>query len=107
MKKRPQLVFTLLLLTAVIGGCKKIISSIFPGVDVDTPAITFTLPPVPIVPPSELQLGTFTQHFNLDSLIRVKTGDTFSSASVTSIKVSQIKIVVSGADQQNNLANFE
>jgi len=104
---KTRVVVFILLLAAAITGCKKLIEAIFPGLQVDLPAITVTIPPVPVAPPNEIQLGTFTQHFNLDSVIRANTNGVFSVNDISSVKITRTKFAIANADQQNNISNFE
>jgi hypothetical protein len=107
MKKTVSAILLFVLVFAGLTGCKKVLQSIFPGLNIDSPAITFTIPAIPFAPPAEVPVGTFSQHFNLDSIIKVNTNNAFSIQDVTSVKVTQVKFSLSNADQQNNLANFE
>lgn len=113
--KMKKLVAPVLLLIVVAGGfvgCKKIISSIFSGVDADVPEVTFNIPYV-IVPPGtpvpadERSFGSLTQSFNLDSTVRAKTNGEFGAGDVTSVKIKQIVMNMPNADEQNNFSNFE
>jgi hypothetical protein len=107
MRKTIGTVLFVLAFIAVVAGCKKIIEAVFPGFDVDLPAVSITLPAIPFAPPNEIQVATFSQHFNLDSIIRANTKGVFSARDVTSIKINQIKFSIANADQQNNIQNFE
>ncbi len=108
-------VFGLFLLVTVLTcmACHKIINSAFPGVDVDAPVVSFTIPaPPPLppgtpVPPGEQSLGSLTQSFNLDSAVKAKTNGQFGAADVTSVKIKQIVFDMANADEQNNFSNFE
>lgn len=105
-------VFVAALAVAGFGGCKKVIDAIFPGIEADVPAITVTIPalqpfPGAPVPQGELRVGSYTQHFNLDSLVKAKTGGAFGAGDVTSVQLKQINFTVGNSDQQNNLSNFK
>src|SRR4051794_3108972 len=100
-------VLTLFLVLTAFTGCKKLIQSVFPGLEVDLPAITLTAPAIPYAPPTEVQLATLTQHFNLDSLIRANTNGVFGIRDISSVKVTRMKFTIANADQQNNISNFE
>lgn len=112
MKKINGLALLILAVAVTVTGCKKLISSIFPGIDVDAPAITVQIPatlpfPGAPVPTDEVPVGTFSQSFNFDSTIKAKTSGNFSAADVTSVQLKQIAFNLNNADQQNNLANFK
>src|SRR4051812_44933566 len=107
MKKIIGSVLLVMIIAAGVVGCKKIITAIFPGMDVDVPAITVTIPAIPFTLPGEFSLGSFKQRFNLDSVVKANTGGAFGAADVSSVKVKQIAFTVANADQQNNLSNFE
>jgi hypothetical protein len=107
MKKTICVVFILAVMVAAICGCKKLIQSVFPGLNVDLPAVTVTVPVIPYAPPNEIQLGTLTQHFNLDSVIRANTNGLFSVKDISSVKITKTRFTIANADQQNNISNFE
>jgi hypothetical protein len=88
-------------------SCKKIISSVFHGLDVDVPEVQVTLPSVIAVTSNEVSLGSFSYRLNLDSIIRANTAGVFGINAVSSIKVKQIRINLTNPDQLNNLSNFE
>lgn len=94
-------------LIAGISSCKKIVSALFQGMDVNAPQVQVTIPTIITISPNEFPLGSFSMHFNLDSIIKANTADVFGVNSVSSIKVKQISISITNADQVNNLANFE
>lgn len=113
MKKLIGSVFLVVFITAGIVSCKKIINSIFPGVDVDIPEVTFTVPAPPPLPPgfpvptNEQSIGSLSQSFNLDSAVKAKTAGQFGAGDVTSVKISKIVINMANADDKNNFSNFE
>ena len=88
-------------------SCKKLVAAVFGGTDVNAPEVQVTIPTVFIVPPNEMSLGTYSFHFNLDSIVRANTGGIFGANVVNSIKVKQVVVNITNADQVNNLANFE
>ena len=95
----------IVLLAAI--SCKKLVSELFQGMDVNVPAVQVTIPTVIAVTPNEVSLGSFSLHFNLDSIIKANTAGVFGVNSVSSIKVKQISITINNADPLNNLSNFE
>jgi hypothetical protein len=112
MKKLAGGILVLLFFIAGVAGCKKVISAIFPGLEVDVPAVTVTIPalepfPGAPVPNVEIPVGSFTQGFNLDSIVRVRTAGSFNANDVTSVQIKQITFDAANADEQNNLSNFK
>lgn len=92
---------------AAFSACKKIIKNIFQGIDADVPVVSITLPPIIFAPPNEFRLGSFSQHFNLDSTVKANTAGSFGADDVSSIKIKQIVFDLSNADSLNNISNFE
>ena len=88
-------------------SCKKLVSALFKGLDVNVPEVQLTIPTIIAVSPNEIALGSFSFHFNLDSIVKANTAGVFGVNSVTSIRVNQVKVAVNNADQLNNLSNFE
>lgn len=105
-------VFALLaaLTVGTLGSCKKVISNLFKGIDVDIPAFNVTIPALgpPIPLNFELPLGASDpQPFNLDSIIKANTAGAFGANDVTSVKIKRIVFALKNADANNNLANFQ
>ena len=88
-------------------SCNKLAQSFLPGFDVKVPDMQVIIPSIPIVPSNEMELGSFTLHFNLDSTIKANTNNVFNMNSVASMKVSQMLVTVSNGTSANNLSNFE
>ena len=116
MKKVIGSVLLVMVIVSGVVGCKKIINSIFQGVDVDVPEVTFTVPAPPTPPPgttlppvptSEGTIGSKVQSFNLDSAVKAKTNGEFGAGDVTSVKMKQIVMTIANPDEQNNFSNFE
>jgi len=106
--KKIILVFSAaVILLIAFSSCKKIIAALFKGVDVNVPQVEVTIPSIIAVVPVEISLGTFSYHFNLDSNVKAKTGGVFGANAVNSIKIKQINVSFSNADQLNNFSNFE
>lgn len=106
MKKLFISTCVLLTLLFAFSSCKKI-AALFGGTDVNAPQINVTIPAVFFVTSNELSLGSYSFYFNLDSAVRANTGGVFGQNAVNSIKIKQVNINVTNADQVNNLANFE
>lgn len=104
-----KLIISGLILCLIIQSfsCKKIVEAVFPGLDVNVPEVQVTIPAVIAVTSNEVALGSFSYPLNLDSIIKVNTGGVFGINAVGSIKVKQVSINLSNADQLNNLSNFE
>lgn len=103
-----------ILISALVAGlliqalsCNKLVATVFEGIDVNVPEIQLTIPAVIIVSPNEILLGSFSSQLKLDSIIKANTGGVFGINVVNSIKVKQIRVTASNADQLNNLSNFE
>lgn len=107
MKKLLVFFSTVLLLAAVFYSCKKLVAAIFGGTDVSAPEVQVTVPAIPFVTANEIEIGTFSFQFNLDSIVKANTGGVFGVNAVNSIKVKQVVVNITNADQLNNLANFE
>ncbi len=107
MKKIFAIAAVAIVMLTTITACRKLITKIFNGFDAEVPTIQFTLPAIPLAPPQEVPLGTFTQYFNLDSTIKANTDSTFGAKDVSSITIKKIDFSILDADQNNNLANFE
>jgi hypothetical protein len=101
----PGVIACLLLIQ--ISSCKKIIETVFQGMDVNVPEVQITIPSVIAVTPNEIALGSFSYQLNLDSIIKANTAGVFGINAVSSVKVKQVTINLSNADQLNNLSNFE
>lgn len=105
-----KILISVLVITAIFAGlpaCKKIIRTLFQGIDADVPAFSVTLPAIPFAPPNEVPLGSFSQHFNLDSTVKANTNGVYGSNDVSSVKVKQITFTLSDPDSLNNISNFE
>lgn len=101
-----------LLVIGALVSCKKVISKIFDGFDAEIPEILVTIPNPGIpagfpVPQSEMAIGSFTQSFNLDSIIKANTAGAFGAGDVNSVKIKQMVFAIKNADANNNLSNFE
>lgn len=107
MKKLLITGFIAFALLIQFSSCKKILEAVFKGLDVNVPEVQLTIPAVISVSPNEISLGTFSYQFNLDSIIKANTAGVFGVNTVSSVKVKQISINLSNADQLNNLSNFE
>jgi hypothetical protein len=113
MKKVFTSVLVILVIVAGVTGCKKIIDSIFQGIDVDVPEFVLTIPaPPPLppgfpVPPGEQSLGSLSQNFNLDSAVKAQTAGQFGAGDVSSVKIKQMIFTIANADDANNFSNFE
>lgn len=105
--RRVLIAVAALLFVAGSFSCKKVVKSVFPGVDADVPSVTITVPAIPFVFPTEASLGQYAASFNLDSIVRVNTGNVFGASDITSVKVKSITLTITNPDPLNNLQNFE
>ena len=107
MKKIVILFIVTFIFFAALPSCKKLIKAVFGGTDVNVPAFQVSIPAIPIVLSNEISVGSYSFYFNLDSSVRANSAGVFGASDVNSIKVKQVNISITNADQQNNLANFE
>ena len=107
MKNKYVSFIVLILFIVGFSSCKKIVGAIFEGTDVEAPALNITIPPVIALTTDEMTLGTYTQHINLDSMVRAKTGGIFGTNVVSTVKVKKVTITLLNADQFNNISNFK
>ena len=107
MRKLLILLTSIFLLAAATSSCKKIVSAIFKGTDINVPAIQITIPVILAVTSNEISLGSFSQQINVDSIIKANTAGVFGINAVSSIKLKQASFSISNADALNNLSNFE
>ncbi len=105
--KKPLLLFLIAMTGLNIASCKKAIAVIFGGTEVATPTISDTIPVISFVLPAEVQLGSYTFYFNLDSNVRANTAGVFGAKSVNSIKLKQFFFQITNGDTLNNIANLE
>ncbi len=105
--KKLMFLLSLALTLVTISSCKKVVDQFFSPIDVNMPSFQLIIPPVPIVAASEVSLASYTIHFNLDSAIKANTRGIFGVSTISSIKVKQMNLELTNADQQNNFANFE
>ena len=107
MKKLFIPIAVIVFLIVAFASCKKIVSSVFGGTDVNVPAVELTIPVIIAVTTNEISLGSIQQHINIDSVIKANTAGIFGINVVSSIKVKEIKFTLGNADALNNLANFK
>ncbi|MDE3212377.1 MAG: hypothetical protein KGM98_04020 [Bacteroidota bacterium] len=107
MKKMILLSAGVLLIGQGLSSCKKVIKTVFGGTDITVASFSVTVPAVPVVTSYELEVGTYSYSFNLDSAVRASTAGLFGAGAVNSVKVKQVLIHISNSDSLNNLANFD
>jgi hypothetical protein len=105
--RKPIILLAAICIVATMLSCKKIVSAIFNGTDINVPTLQLTIPVILAVTPNEISLGSFSQQINVDSIIRANTEGVFGINAVSSIKLKQAAWSISNADALNNLANFE
>ena len=105
--KKFSITLSVAVLVLLSVSCTKTILSLFPGFDIKVPDMQVTIPAIPVVPTQEVDLGSFSMHFNLDSTIKANTGNVFSIGSVGSMKISQVLVTLANGNTLNNLSNFE
>jgi hypothetical protein len=107
MKKLLITFFISLIIVIQYSSCKKIVEAIFSGLDVNIPTFQVTIPTIIGISPNEIALNTVSHQFNLDSIIKANTGGAFSIKNVKAVKIKEVTITLTNADQLNNLSNFE
>ncbi|MDB5224114.1 MAG: hypothetical protein JWN83_2781 [Chitinophagaceae bacterium] len=106
MKKNLIILSAAFILLITFFSCKKLASAIFGGFETSVD-FQVSIPAVPIVSPVELPLGQFYYKFNLDSIVKAKTGGVYGANDVKSIKVKQFNVTITNADPLNNVSNFQ
>jgi hypothetical protein len=115
-KRMKKVIISALFATFIVGGlcsCSKVLSKIFGGVDVNLPDIVVPGPAPPEFLrgqpgiPGENPLPSYTQSFNLDSIVKANTAGAFGAEDVNSVKVKKIVFTVLNPDADNNLRNFK
>ena len=96
-----------------MSSCKKaleVVKKVFPPQEFDLPTVlTDPIPAItfPIPRNTDFDLPPVEQRINVDSIIRVNTGNNFGAGDISSIKLKQITLkIVEGYDAQNNFSNF-
>ncbi len=107
MKRWLVPVAAMIIAFAAISSCKKIVSAVFSGTDVNIPPVEFTVPILLAVSPTEQSFGSYVQPINLDSTIRANTAGLFGINAVSTIQLKTVKITSTNADALNNLSSFE
>src|SRR4051812_20665662 len=104
-----KIIFVLLpvLIIMAATSCKKVVTSLFPGIDVRIPDVQITIPPVIVVPSTEMTLGTFSASYNLDSIIKASTNNVFNINDIGSVKIKEVTVTLQNGDNLNNLSNFQ
>jgi hypothetical protein len=107
--KKPIII---LLLAAVVltclGSCKKLVDTFFAGETITMPALSMTVPAIPIADSTlEIQAGSFTTYINVDSTIKANTSGVFGIKDVSTVYVKQVTISVTNADEFSNLSAFK
>jgi hypothetical protein len=110
MRKLLAIAFLLALSIVGLTGCEKL-KELFPGVEVPLPEVPITVPvgvgPTPLFP-NGVVLPRIIKKFNLDSIVKANTNNQFGAGDVTSVKLKSLTFsITDGANQANNLSNFE
>lgn len=104
---KKNLVSICIISLLIVGvSCKKIAAAIFGGFDT-TVDLQVTVPVIPVVAPFEVSLGQYSYKFNLDSVVRAKTGGIYNANDVKSIKIKKLDVAITNADALNNISNFQ
>ena len=104
MKKILTLSVLISLFVLSIASCDKIKEKLFPAFDTEIDAVSVN---IPVTLEGVQANSSNTVSFNLDSIIKVNTGNTFSIDNISSVKVKGLSIFVNNADDLNDISNFE
>lgn len=91
-------------------ACNKkdeIVKQLFQAFTTQTFTVPFEVPAITFAPASIDSVAQAGEPMNLDSLVRAETDGAFSLDDVTAVYLDELKISLSNADADNNLANFE
>jgi hypothetical protein len=107
MKKSIQVLslVTLVLISLAFQSCEKFKESIFPSFANDDLQLEFSIPIAPDAIEDTIQLTSI--QFNVDSLIKVVTANTFSITNVNAITVKDVEWTLLDTDNENNFQNLE
>src|SRR5687768_1471419 len=98
-------VATVVLITLSFQACDKLKDSVFPTIENDDLSLEFTIPVAPVAIEDTLELTSV--HFNIDSLVKAVTGNTFSITNVNSITVKDVEWTLLNSDAQNSFQNLD
>lgn len=108
MKKHLVIILLAAVLVSGILSCKKIVDTFFAGETFTMPAITMTIPTIPLADSTqEFSAGSYTTHINVDSTIKANTSGVFNINSVSTVTVKQVSITVTNSDEINNVSAFK
>lgn len=101
--KKSILAFCLICAISLIS-CDKVKDKLFPSFETEINGIHVTIPLA--LAGTEIS-NSSTVLFNLDSAIRAETANTFGINNLGSVKVQDVGIFVSNADDLNDISNFK
>lgn len=105
MKKRI-LAFSLLSAFCVIGfaSCDKVKEKLFPAFETEIADVNVT---IPITVAGVESTSSSTVAFNLDSTSKAYTSNAFGINSISAVKVKDITVALTDANDVNNVSNFQ
>lgn len=108
MKKHLAIILLAAVLLSGLVSCKKIVDTFFAGETFTMPAITMTIPIIPIADSTqEFSGGSFTTYINVDSTIKANTSGVFNINSISTVTVKQVSVTLTNADEINNVSAFK
>ncbi len=108
MKKHLFIILPTAVLMSGLLSCKKIVDTFFAGETFAMPAITMTIPAIPLADSTqEFSAGSFTTYVNVDSTIKANTGGVFNISSISTVTVKQVSVTVTNADDINDVSAFK
>lgn len=102
--KTNKIFFLVLVVLATGTACNKIIKALLQSFTFNAP-ITVSIPVMPVVGSTDtIWLPTF--NFNVDSLIKAQTGNSYNLNLVDDVQIEDMQLSLSNTDANNNISNF-
>lgn len=99
-----KIILLALVILATGTACNKIIKAILQSFTFNAP-ITVSIPVMPVVGSTDtIWLPTF--NFNVDSLIKVQTGNSYDLNLVDDVQIEDMQLTLNNTDANNNISNF-
>ena len=109
---KKNLFFKITVLFAVIfsfgtQSCTKLGNNLHFTLKLQPPALSITIPPIPVVDSTNAIRGSTPYYFNVDSFIKAGTGNLLSINNITNVKITACNFNFTNATTPNNWANFQ
>lgn len=102
--KTRKYILALSLLLVIGTSCNKIIKALLQSFTFNAP-ITVSIPVMPVVGSTDtIWLPTF--NFNVDSLIKGQTGNSYDLNLVDDVQIEDMQLTLNNTDANNNISNF-